>query len=175
MRSTTVAVVVLCAATGITLAAKGPTVTLTIAPMNGAPPIHITAGDALVHVWSDDFLGPIAREPGAALERYQIAFHVLPNRSRAVQVMYVVMYARNTATGENFVYLPGRGEEHYSLNVSTILRGHEGRWHRAVPKWADAVNRSLRDVAAQYGVADPDNTQRIHEMSITRLAVGLGR
>jgi len=151
MRSTTAAVVVLCAATGITLAAKGPTVKLTMAPTTGAPPIHITAGDSLVHVWSDDFLGPIAVEPGAALERYQMAFHVLPNRSRDVQVMYVVTYARNTATGESFVYLPGRGEEYYWLNVSTILRGHEGRWHRAVPKWADAVNKGLRDVAAQHG------------------------
>lgn len=151
MRSTTAAALVLCAMTGITLAAKGPTIELTIAPANGAPPIHITAGDALVHVWSDDFLGPIAREPGAALERYQMAFHVLPNRSRDVQVMYVVTYARNTAAGESFVYLPGRGEEHYSLNVSTILRGHEGRWHRAVSKWADAVNKSLRDAAAQRG------------------------
>jgi hypothetical protein len=149
MRSTTAAVVVLCAATGITLAAKGPTVKLTIARANGAPPIDITAGDALVHVWSDNFLGPIAPAPGAAMERYRMVFHVLPNRSRDVQVMYVVTYARNTETGESFVYLPGRGEEHYSLNVSTILRGHEGRWHRAVPKWADAVNRSLRDVAAQ--------------------------
>jgi hypothetical protein len=146
MRLTTAAVV-LCVLTGITLAAKGPTVKLTIAPANGAPPIHVTAGDALVHVWSDDFLGPIVPEPGAALERYEMAFHVLPNRSRNVEVMYVVTYARNTATGESFVYLPGRGEEHYSLNVRTILRGHEGRWHRAVSRWADAVNKSLHGSA----------------------------
>jgi hypothetical protein len=149
MRSTTAAVVLLCAATGISLTAKGPTVKLAIVPAHGAAPIHITAGDALVHVWSDDFLGPVVPQPAAALEQYQMTFHVLPNRSRVVQVMYVVTYARNPATGESYVYLPGRNEEHYSLNVSTILRGHEGRWHRAVPRWADAVNTSLRDGAAQ--------------------------
>lgn len=151
MRSTAAAVVLLCTLTGISLAAKGPTVKLTMTPADGTQPIDITAGEALVHVWSDDFLGPIVSEPSAAVERYQMAFHVLPNRSRNVRVMYVVTYARNVASGESFVYLPGRGEEHHPLNVSTILRGGEGQWHRAMPKWANAVNQNLQDATAPRG------------------------
>jgi hypothetical protein len=74
-----------------------------------------------------------------------VQFHVLPNGRREVQVMYAVTYVNDPRTGAAFVYLPAAGEEHYRLNVSTMLRdGHDGRWHRAVPEWAAALNASLR-------------------------------
>jgi hypothetical protein len=56
--------------------------------------------------------------------------------------MYVVTYAHDPRTGDGFVYLPGRGEDGYWLNASSILRP-SGRWHRAAPRWSRAVNAQI--------------------------------
>jgi hypothetical protein len=123
--------------------AKGPTVKLTITGGGLPAAVEVTTPDALAHVWSDDFIGTRAEAPHIDLPRYQVAFHVLPNRTREVKVMYVVTYVHDPDSGNGFIYLPGRGEEHFWLNASTMLRGGDGRWHRAVPTWAGALNRSL--------------------------------
>jgi hypothetical protein len=61
-----------------------------------------------------------------------------------VQVKYVVLYVKDARTGQGFVYLPGRGEEGYWLNVGTILRdGQDGTWQVASPSWANAMNKYL--------------------------------
>lgn len=133
-----------CAVAGVS--AKGPTVKLTVSGGSLQRPVDVSSQPALVHVWSDDFIGAPTGQPGAELPRYQVAFHVRPNGTREPRVMYVVTYVHDPVSGEAFIYLPGRGEEHYALNVSTILReGRDGRWHRAVPAWAQALNRSLPD------------------------------
>jgi hypothetical protein len=149
MRYTLLAIA-LALGTAVTLNAKGPTVKLTITGPNLAGAIEVTTPKALAHVWSDDFLGPLAEEPSAAFPRYTVQFHVLPNGKREIQVMYAVTYVTDPRTGAAFVYLPAPGEEHYSLNISTILR-EGGRWHRAVPTWAAALNVSLRSGRADGG------------------------
>ena len=108
-----------------------------------ASAIEITTPAALAHVWSDDFLGAVVEEPSAALPRYTVQFHVLPHGRRDVQVMYVVTYVNDPVAGTGSLYLPASGEAHYALNVRTIFRAG-GRWHRAAPDWAAAVNASLR-------------------------------
>ena len=58
--------------------------------------------------------------------------------------MYVVSYVRDPQSGSGFVYLPGRGEEGWAMNVRTILRdGQDGRWHHADREWSDALARAL--------------------------------
>jgi hypothetical protein len=132
-------------ASAVVVSAKGPTVKLTVSGGHLQSPIEVTSQPALVHVWSDGFIGAPAAQPRAELLRYQVAFHVLPKGRREAQVLYVVTYAHDPASGDSFVYLPGRGEEHYALNASTILReGQDGGWHRAVPAWAEALNLRLR-------------------------------
>ena len=134
--------IVVCAVAAVS--AKGPTVKLTVSGGNLQAPVAVTSQPALVHVWSDDFIGAPSRQPRAELPRYQVAFHVLPNGRPDPRVLYVVTYAHDPVSGEAFIYLPGRGEEHYALNVSTILRdGRDGRWHRAVTAWAEALKPSL--------------------------------
>jgi hypothetical protein len=142
MRTSAAIVAVLIAGTAV-LSAKGPTVKLTVSGGGLPSAIEVTTPAALAHVWSDHFIGSSAPQPRVELPRYQVAFHVLPNGQRVPKVMYVVTYVQDPDSGEAFVYLPGRGEEHSRLNASTILRSGAGRWHRAVPKWADAVNESL--------------------------------
>lgn len=124
--------------------AKGPTIKLTVSGGNLRSPIEVTSKPALVHVWSDDFIAAPSAQPPAELLRYQVAFHVLPKGTREPQVLYVITYARDPVSGEGFIYLPGPGEAYHSLNVSTMLREEkDGRWHRATPAWAQALNHSL--------------------------------
>ena len=92
----------------------------------------MTDAAALVYVWSNDFIGPVTTAPDTSLPRYHVSFHVRPLRSDVVRVMYVVHYVVDPRTNEGFVYLPGRGEDGYRLNIGTILRDNDdGRWHRA--------------------------------------------
>ena len=39
------------------------------------------------------------------------------------------------ATGQGYVYLPGKSDEPYRLNTKAIYRGREGNWFRANAAW----------------------------------------
>ena len=122
------------------MSAKGRTVKLTVAGSGLSHPIQITDPNAVAaNVWGGDFIGTPAKEPDKALPRYVVSFYVEPPREK-VRMMYVVYYARDPQTGEGFIYLPGRGEEWYRLNVSTIFRdGEDGTWRHASPAWSKAI------------------------------------
>jgi len=61
-----------------------------------------------------------------------------------VKTMYTVSVTRDARTGGLWLYLPGRGEPGYALNVRTILRDtQDGRWHRPSPAWASALAKYL--------------------------------
>ena len=49
------------------------------------------------------------------------------------------------------MYLPGRSEEGYAMNVGSMERdGHDGRWHHADAGWSSAIARALPP--SPYGV-----------------------
>jgi hypothetical protein len=124
--------------------AKGTTVKLSITGPGLKEPLVVTDAAALVYVWSNDFIGPVSGAPDSALPRYQVSFHVQPIRSSDVRVMYVVQYVVDPRTREAFVYLPGRGEQGYRLNVGTMLRDNDdGRWHRAPQAWSRPISDRL--------------------------------
>jgi hypothetical protein len=106
-------------------------------------PLEITDPAALANVWGGEFIAEPTSEPDRAWPRYHVAFYVQRPHTDAVTMMYVVRYVRDPETGAGIVYVPSRGEEWYRLNVSTILRGSEGEWHRATPSWSQAVNKRL--------------------------------
>jgi hypothetical protein len=54
----------------------------------------------------------------------------------------VVSYAFDPVTGQGYVYLPGRNDKNYRLNVHTIIRRVEGKWFYSWTKW-DAVAEQL--------------------------------
>jgi hypothetical protein len=58
------------------------------------------------------------------------------------RVIYVVFYEYDPATEHGYVYFPGRTEEWYRLNVSTIFHGVEGKWFPAWSVW-EGVARPL--------------------------------
>jgi len=83
---------------------------------------------SLIVDWSR---GPIA-EPSLGLQRYEIDFYVkLPEE----RLMYVVFYEFDPSTRQGYVYLPGKSEDWYSLDVSTIYHGVEGKWFHAWSTW----------------------------------------
>ena len=129
----------------IPLSGKGPTIKLTITGPDLPHSITVTSPHALVHVWAEDFMAGPAREPDPAFPRYRVSFHAqLPDAS--IKMAYVVYYVKGARTEEGFVYLPGRGEEGYALNVGTILRPgkKEGHWFHANDQWSRAIGSHLR-------------------------------
>ena len=44
------------------------------------------------------------------------------------------------SSGQGYIYLPGKGETWYTLNVSAILRdGQDGKWSYASSAWKSLV------------------------------------
>jgi hypothetical protein len=148
------------------LFAKGDTVKITIQGADLKTPIQITDRKVLanVQVWSglgtsssepgfkpkapsfiiDWSQGPTA-EPPKGLPRYEVSFYAnMPSE----RLIYVVSYAFDAATGHGYVYLPGRSDKNYYLNVGTILRGVEGNWFHSWTQW-DGVAKHLIESRTQ--------------------------
>ena len=153
MRSCCLVAFILLASIG--LDAKGPTVKLTLTGPGLAAPIEIVEPAILAgsNVYAGSFIGErIAVAPRVERPIYTVSFHVQSPEwmRRPVKAMYAVSVARDTRTGALWLYLPGRGEAGYALNVGTILRdGQDGHWHRPPLAWASAIGTYLPRPRAQ--------------------------
>jgi hypothetical protein len=144
------------------VSAKGVTSRITVRDASLRTSIDITAPSVLdgFNVWTgpgtfvngvegtEGFIidwpsGPVARPAG--LRRYEVLFYVGATDSLGAQPAYVVLYENDPSSGLGFVYLPGKSDEHYSLNTRAISRGHgfEGRWFRATTAWQKAVAKLI--------------------------------
>jgi hypothetical protein len=86
----------------------------------------------------DWFRGPVSAPP-QGLQRDRIDFYVkIPDEG----LMYVVWYEYDALRQQGYVYLPGRGEDWYLLDVSTIIHGVEGEWFHSSTEW-DKIAGSL--------------------------------
>ena len=127
------------------LQAKGPTVKLTITRPGIAVPIDIEDPALLdgSNVFGGSFLGEtLQAAPQVVQPIYTVSFHVRSPAwmRRPVTAMYAVSVARDARTAALWLYLPGRGEAGYALNVGTIMRdGQDGHWHRPPHAWAAAI------------------------------------
>jgi hypothetical protein len=85
--------------------------------------------------WSQ---GPTV-EPPKPLPRYEVLFYAdRPNE----RLVYAVSYAFDAVTGQGYVYLPGKNDENYELNVHTIIRRVEGKWFHSWDRW-DGIAQQL--------------------------------
>jgi hypothetical protein len=157
-RIAALSVVYVLLATPASLLAKSPTLKIVIQGADLTTPIQITDGKVLANFqvfsgkgtytneprleepsfiidWSE---GPTVGPP-KALPRYEILFYVDRHNERLV---YAVSYAFDAVTGEGYVYLPGKNDENYALNVHTIIRRVEGKWFHSWAKW-DSVAQQL--------------------------------
>jgi hypothetical protein len=137
--------------------AKGHTVKITIQGADLKTPVEITDPNVLTkfQVWSGpgtssnfpgfnpnapgfivDWTQAVAKPP-KGLQRYEVSFYAkMPDE----RLIYVVFYEYDPATEHGYIYLPGRTDEWYRLNVSTISHGGiEGKWFRAWSEWENVA------------------------------------
>jgi hypothetical protein len=142
------------------LLAKGETVRITIQGPGLVPPIEVSDPSTVKNfrVWTGtgkssnesqgliiDWSRGFSERPPRNLRVYTVSFYAnLPKE----KLVYVVLYAYDGSTSEGFVYLPGKGNPSYWLNVSSILHGLEGHWFHAWSAW-DSVARPLIKAARQ--------------------------
>ena len=137
------------------LFAKAQTSKIIIKGADLSAPIEITNTKTLAnfHVWTGagtsctlcpapsttsfivDWSQPIADHP-SGLHRYEVSFY---SKMPDERLICVVFYEYDPATKHGYVYFPGRTEEWYRLNVSTIFHGVEGEWLRAWSVWDDVA------------------------------------
>jgi len=91
-----------------------------------------------------DWLAGAVGPPPIGLRRYEVKFFVRYPNSATEVLAYIVSYAHDPS-GRGFVYLPGRSDEPYWLNLKAIRRGNnlEGHWFLASPIWRDVVGRMI--------------------------------
>ena len=167
-----IALVMLSSAAPSKLLAKGATTKVVIEGPDLSKPIEITDRKVLANfnVWAgpgtfsnkpgfnanapsfviDWSQGPIADVP-KALSKYQVSFYSEP---RGERLIYVVYYAVARSSELGYVYLPGKSEEWWRLNVTSILRGVEGNWFRAWGTW-ESIARPLIEKARAANSTHP--------------------
>jgi len=83
---------------------------------------------SLIVDWSR---GRVAEAP-QGLQRYEVDFYAkLPDE----RLIYVVFCQYDPSTAQGYVYIPGKADEGYWLDVGTILHGVEGNWFHAWSAW----------------------------------------
>ena len=119
------------------LSAKGRTVRIAIKGAGLKGPIEITdpkilanfnvwtgpgtssnEGKGLIVDWSHGTISP----PPKGLPLYEVFFYADFGSQKEKQV-YVVSYEYDPSTRHGYVYLPGKGDQWWRLNVSSIFRG----------------------------------------------------
>jgi hypothetical protein len=140
------------------LCAKAPVSVVTISGGDLPKRIEITDADAIrsINIWSgpgnfkveNGVRTPIVRdgsivwsqgivsEPPKELPEYEISFN---GGSSPEGRLYVLRYRYEPSTRFGSVYLPGKGEQWYDVNVHTIYRGVEGHWFRTATAFNELV------------------------------------
>jgi hypothetical protein len=146
--------------------AKGDTTKITISGTRLANPIEITDPNIVkeFRVWTgpgtngclggsncvegtEGFIvdwssGAVLQRPNG-LQHYEVSFYVtearVPDQPGPEHLAYVVSYEYDPAASQGYVYVPGKGDQWFTLNVASIYRRLEGRWFRATRAWQDAV------------------------------------
>jgi hypothetical protein len=154
------------------LFAKGATVRITIKGADLRTPIEITEAKVLAHfqVWTgpgtssneaksfiiDWSQGPAAERP-KGLQRYEVSFYAkLPSE----RLIYVVFYEYDPTTDRGYVYLPGRTDDWYALNVGTIDHGVEGNWFHAWTVWDRVAGPLIASAKATASSTGPGKSPR---------------
>lgn len=126
--------------------AKLPTVEVTLSgPMLEATLHSRNPAVIAPNVWMGNFAllddGAVPAPPAAA-PRLTAYFWI--NDHGTHRIAYTVDLVYDIEGRSALVYLPGKRDPRFNNNTRTILRkGQDGRWFRAEPTWAAAVNEAL--------------------------------
>jgi hypothetical protein len=123
--------------------AKSSTVKITISGGDLSKTIEVDDSQILdaSNIWSGKFLDRTrgtAKKLPEGLRRYEVSFYIRGNDNGLAR-RYVLYYYPST-TDPGYIYLPGKGETWYWLNVAAILReGRDGNWNYASPAWESLI------------------------------------
>lgn len=126
------------------VSAKSPTVKIIISGGGLTSAIEVTDSRILdiSNVWAGQFLDRsrgTAKGPPRGPRLYEVSFYI-KFADNDLRQRYVLYYNPNSATEPGYIYLPGKGEPWYSLNVSAIIRDEQdGKWNYASPAWEDLI------------------------------------
>ena len=145
--------------------AKGTTTKIVITSAELQRPIEISDSAILEHfnVWSGpgtfsndgegnegfiiDWASGVVTERPGGLRSFELSFYVRyanrPFDEQTDQLAYIVSYAVDPATGQGYVYLPGKADAPYRLNTKAIYRGREGNWFRPTAAWQSAFRNVI--------------------------------
>jgi hypothetical protein len=136
--------------------AKAPTVKIIISGGGLTRPIEVTDQRILdmSNIWSAQFLDRskgTAKEPPRGLQHYEVSFYI-KTADNEIRKKYVLYYYPGPSTEPGYIYLPGKGEAWYFLNVGAILRDkQDGKWNYASPAWEDLIKSMFANAdAAQH-------------------------
>jgi hypothetical protein len=136
--------------------AKAPTVKIIISGGGLTRAIEVTDQRILdiSNVWSGQFLDgdkETAKEAPRGLQRYEVSFYVAI-ADNEVRKRYVLYYYPNLTRKLGYIYLPGKGETWYSLNVGAIIRDEQdGKWNYASLAWEALIRPMIAAAeAAQH-------------------------
>lgn len=119
-----------------------------------AQPIEITDRETLMlfSPWFDKFIDwekGVVAAPATQEQVFEVSIFMKSRPDnpaqdhRDMRLIYTLKYCPRTS-GPGYIYLPGKDDEHYAVNVSTILRdGHDGKWHQAATAWETVVKRLI--------------------------------
>ena len=124
--------------------AKEPTAKITISGGGLTSEIEVTDPRILdiSNMWYGKFLDQskgAVKEPPMGLRTYEVWLYIKFS-DNDLRRRYVVYYSPGPSTGRGYIYLPGKGQPWYWLNVSALLRdGRDGKWSYASPAWEDLI------------------------------------
>jgi hypothetical protein len=128
--------------------AKSPTVKITISGGTLAHEIEVIDPHILdlSNVWGGAFLDASTKSavaPVRAVTTYEVWFYI-KSGDNGLQRRYVLYYSPGLGKEKGLIYLPGRGQPWYWLNVSAILRdGKDGKWNHASTSWEELIASAI--------------------------------
>jgi len=167
-----IALIMVLSAAPSSVLAKGKTTKVVIEGPDLSKPIEITDQKilAIFNVWAGPGTfstqpGFNASAPGFIIDWSQGPIEEMPKTERKYQVafyseelsehpIYVVYYAVLHSPEQGYVYLSGKGEEWWRTNVTSIVRGVEGKWFHAWGAW-DSIARPLIEKARAANSTHP--------------------
>jgi len=111
--------------------------------VNGA---RVPNAEGFIVDWHAGIVSSQAAQPASGLQHYDVSFYEgcrTGNDSRCLaekpSLVYVVSYDYDPSAPRGFVYLPGKGDPSYYLNMGTIARWVEGNWFLAAKPWEEFI------------------------------------
>lgn len=124
--------------------AKEPTAKITISGGGLTSEIEVTDPRILdiSNMWYGKFLDQsksAAKESPMGLRTYEVWLYIKFSEND-VRRRYVLYYSPDPSTGQGYIFLPGKGQPWYWLNVSAHFQnGRDGNWSYASPAWEDLI------------------------------------